>query len=95
MHTNTDILSKMEADGTLYYIETEINITKELTTCKIPPQLQDLLEQTRTKHPHEKYQRIFHNSKAIYHISAKKVMEWTDNIIAIKSRKMQIVQKED
>jgi hypothetical protein len=44
---------------------------------------------------HEKYQRAFHNSKAIYHISAKKVMEWTSNIIAMKSRKMQIVQKED
>jgi hypothetical protein len=69
MHTNTDVLFRMEANSTLYYIETETNIMKELTTCKRPPQLQNLLEQTRTKHPHEKYQRAFHNRDYLSYIS--------------------------
>jgi hypothetical protein len=52
-------------------------------------------EKNNTKYLHEKYQQIYRNNKVIYHISAKKVMKWTNDIIAMKSKKIQMIQIEN
>ena len=44
--------------------------------------------QNNVVHPHVKYQRTYNESKLVYHISAKRIKEWTDDMIAMKSEKM-------